>query len=78
MLEGSLHLANHPGKNTAQNSAKKLREGCLQKLRNTELAKKTRPLLEENKEVSSWAVDTHTYQPKQQESKVERQGRGKN
>ena len=43
---------------------------------NTELAKELKPLLEENKEVSSWTVDIHTCQLRQQEVKVERK-RGK-
>jgi hypothetical protein len=54
------------------------RGSCLQIRRNTELAEKPRSLLEENKEANSWGVDTHTCQLKQQEAKVERQGRGEN
>jgi hypothetical protein len=48
-----------------RNSAKKLqREKAVayKRVRNTELIKKLEPL-EESKEVSSWAVDTHTYLP---------------
>jgi hypothetical protein len=43
---------------------------------NTGLAKELKPLLDENKEVSSWTVDIHTCQLRQQEAKVERM-RGK-
>jgi hypothetical protein len=54
MLEG-FTLAIHPDKNSAQKLSQKTeeRESCQHRLNNTELAKTLRPLLEENKEVSS-------------------------
>ena len=78
MLEGNLHMANHPAENTAHLLCKKIGEGekaAYNKL-STELAKELKPLLDENKEVSSWTVDIHTCQLRQQEAKVERM-RGK-
>ena len=77
MLEGNLHMANHPAENTAQQFCQKTkeRESCLQQL-NTELAKELQPLLEEHKEVSRWTVGIRTCQLGQQEAKVKRK-RGK-
>jgi hypothetical protein len=56
-----------------KNSAKKLKreEAAYNKL-DAELAKELKPLLEENKEVSSWTVDISTCQLRQQEAKVKR------
>jgi hypothetical protein len=58
MLEGNLHMANHPAENTAHLLCKKIGEGekaAYNKL-STELAKELKPLLDKNKEVSSWAI----------------------
>jgi hypothetical protein len=73
MLEGNLHMATIKEKTLPKNSAKKLqREKAAYNKLNTELAKELEPLLEANKEVSSWAVDTHTCQLRHQEVKVKR------
>jgi len=64
MLEGNLHLVNHPGK-TQKHFPKTLpktteqRESCLQKIEKHRTGYKLMPPLEEQG-VCSWAIDIHT------------------